>query len=239
MPLELTTLAILSISNPITLVQLYRRHKRKVALRKSASFAFARASLHLTPRRKFTCELNTQKTARTHTPEIARIIIEEIETTRVHFKPISSSAGQLVRRPKSPMAKVRDCCLMLLHTSHHLKFDLNFACHKTLRACCFLFWPVFWCATQTALFMVCKRLTLATDYKRLLRTEIVYTSTRARPGDGELGKQQRWRWRGRWRRRWRRRQRDLSFLACVDVCGRARDGDRDGKPRRGAACSTD
>uniref|UniRef100_A0A1I7SU88 G_PROTEIN_RECEP_F1_2 domain-containing protein n=1 Tax=Bursaphelenchus xylophilus TaxID=6326 RepID=A0A1I7SU88_BURXY len=32
-PLELTTIAILSISNPITLVQLYRRHKRKVALR--------------------------------------------------------------------------------------------------------------------------------------------------------------------------------------------------------------
>ncbi|KAI6235779.1 hypothetical protein M3Y95_00087600 [Aphelenchoides besseyi] len=32
-PLELTTLAILSISNPITLIQLYRRHKRKVALR--------------------------------------------------------------------------------------------------------------------------------------------------------------------------------------------------------------
>lgn len=32
-PLELTTIVVLSISNPITLVQLYRRHKRKVALR--------------------------------------------------------------------------------------------------------------------------------------------------------------------------------------------------------------
>ncbi|KAF7632171.1 G_PROTEIN_RECEP_F1_2 domain-containing protein [Meloidogyne graminicola] len=32
-PLELCTLAILSISNPITLIQLYRRHKRKMALR--------------------------------------------------------------------------------------------------------------------------------------------------------------------------------------------------------------
>jgi hypothetical protein len=32
-PLELATLAVLSISNPITLIQLYRRHKRKMALR--------------------------------------------------------------------------------------------------------------------------------------------------------------------------------------------------------------
>ncbi|KAI6176640.1 hypothetical protein M3Y97_00820400 [Aphelenchoides bicaudatus] len=32
-PLEMTTLAILSVSNPTTLVQLYRRHKRKIALR--------------------------------------------------------------------------------------------------------------------------------------------------------------------------------------------------------------
>ncbi|KAI6187804.1 hypothetical protein M3Y98_00284800 [Aphelenchoides besseyi] len=36
-PLELTTLAILSISNPITLIQLYRRHKRKVALRMAST----------------------------------------------------------------------------------------------------------------------------------------------------------------------------------------------------------
>uniref|UniRef100_A0A7E4ZWI0 G_PROTEIN_RECEP_F1_2 domain-containing protein n=1 Tax=Panagrellus redivivus TaxID=6233 RepID=A0A7E4ZWI0_PANRE len=32
-PTEIATLVILSISNPITLVQLYRRHKRKIALR--------------------------------------------------------------------------------------------------------------------------------------------------------------------------------------------------------------
>lgn len=32
-PLELLTIVILSISNPITLLQLYRRHKRKIALR--------------------------------------------------------------------------------------------------------------------------------------------------------------------------------------------------------------
>uniref|UniRef100_A0A915M3R2 G-protein coupled receptors family 1 profile domain-containing protein n=1 Tax=Meloidogyne javanica TaxID=6303 RepID=A0A915M3R2_MELJA len=32
-PIELFTLTILSISNPITLIQLYRRHKRKMALR--------------------------------------------------------------------------------------------------------------------------------------------------------------------------------------------------------------
>ncbi|KAI1722618.1 hypothetical protein Ddc_06786 [Ditylenchus destructor] len=32
-PIELATIAVLSISNPITLVQLYRRHKRKLALR--------------------------------------------------------------------------------------------------------------------------------------------------------------------------------------------------------------
>uniref|UniRef100_A0A183CL33 G_PROTEIN_RECEP_F1_2 domain-containing protein n=1 Tax=Globodera pallida TaxID=36090 RepID=A0A183CL33_GLOPA len=32
-PLELGTLAVLSISNPITLIQLYRRHKRKMALK--------------------------------------------------------------------------------------------------------------------------------------------------------------------------------------------------------------
>uniref|UniRef100_A0A915CUN4 G-protein coupled receptors family 1 profile domain-containing protein n=1 Tax=Ditylenchus dipsaci TaxID=166011 RepID=A0A915CUN4_9BILA len=36
-PLELTTIAILSISNPITLVQLYRRHKRKLALRMAST----------------------------------------------------------------------------------------------------------------------------------------------------------------------------------------------------------
>ncbi|KAL3094711.1 hypothetical protein niasHT_022193 [Heterodera trifolii] len=40
-PLELCTLAVLSISNPITFIQLYRRHKRKMALkiRQSASTA--------------------------------------------------------------------------------------------------------------------------------------------------------------------------------------------------------
>ncbi|CAJ0583340.1 unnamed protein product, partial [Mesorhabditis spiculigera] len=32
-PLEIITIGVLSVSNPITLVQLYRRHKRKVALR--------------------------------------------------------------------------------------------------------------------------------------------------------------------------------------------------------------
>lgn len=32
-PLEMLTIVILSISNPITLLQLYRRHKRKIALR--------------------------------------------------------------------------------------------------------------------------------------------------------------------------------------------------------------
>ncbi|KAH7708563.1 GPCR protein, partial [Aphelenchoides avenae] len=32
-PLEITTIVVLSISNPITLVQLYRRHKRKLALK--------------------------------------------------------------------------------------------------------------------------------------------------------------------------------------------------------------
>ncbi|KAE9554765.1 hypothetical protein FO519_002026 [Halicephalobus sp. NKZ332] len=36
-PTEITTLVILSISNPVTLVQLYRRHKRKVALRQAST----------------------------------------------------------------------------------------------------------------------------------------------------------------------------------------------------------
>uniref|UniRef100_A0A914C1G3 G-protein coupled receptors family 1 profile domain-containing protein n=1 Tax=Acrobeloides nanus TaxID=290746 RepID=A0A914C1G3_9BILA len=36
-PLEILTLCILSVSNPITLVQLYRRHKRKVALRMAST----------------------------------------------------------------------------------------------------------------------------------------------------------------------------------------------------------
>ncbi|CAK5007312.1 unnamed protein product [Meloidogyne enterolobii] len=36
-PIELFTLTILSISNPITLIQLYRRHKRKMALRMAST----------------------------------------------------------------------------------------------------------------------------------------------------------------------------------------------------------
>ncbi len=36
-PIEVLTLCILAISNPITLVQLYRRHQRKVALRRASN----------------------------------------------------------------------------------------------------------------------------------------------------------------------------------------------------------
>uniref|UniRef100_A0AC34QHR6 G-protein coupled receptors family 1 profile domain-containing protein n=1 Tax=Panagrolaimus sp. JU765 TaxID=591449 RepID=A0AC34QHR6_9BILA len=36
-PTEIVTLIILSVSNPVTLVQLYRRHKRKIALRQAST----------------------------------------------------------------------------------------------------------------------------------------------------------------------------------------------------------
>ncbi|GMR62429.1 hypothetical protein PMAYCL1PPCAC_32624, partial [Pristionchus mayeri] len=50
-PVEILTICILSVSNPITLVQLYRRHKRKVALRMQGSFKSSVAGGILTTHR--------------------------------------------------------------------------------------------------------------------------------------------------------------------------------------------
>ncbi|CAB3400744.1 unnamed protein product [Caenorhabditis bovis] len=51
-PLEILTILILSFSNPITLVQLYRRHKRKIALRQASTMllemSMKMGSKHLT-----------------------------------------------------------------------------------------------------------------------------------------------------------------------------------------------